>query len=189
MRPRGFRHFRTTTSFADLERRNTSKWGMLCHRTLQDRSPASSPEFYRDRMADIISPQRRSWNMSRIRSSGTAPERKLRSYLHREGFRFVRNQKLPGQPDIVLPRYKAVVFVHGCFWHRHPRCRFAYTPKTNRRFWREKFQDNVERDRRVVLALRKLGWRVYTTWECQIGRDVAKSAARITHLRMGGPRS
>jgi DNA mismatch endonuclease (patch repair protein) len=119
-------------------------------------------------LTDVLSPERRSWNMSRIRGSDTRPEMQVRSALHRAGFRFRLHRKdLPGRPDIVLPKYKTVVFVHGCFWHRHPRCRWAYEPKSRTVFWNEKFRRNVERDRRNASELRRLGWRVVTVWECE----------------------
>ena len=105
--------------------------------------------------------------MSRIRSNDTTPELVVRSFLFRNGFRFrlhVRN--LPGHPDIVLPKYRTVVEVRGCFWHRHPGCRQATTPSTNAEFWQEKFKRNVERDKRNEIQLNELGWRVIVVWEC-----------------------
>jgi DNA mismatch endonuclease (patch repair protein) len=119
-------------------------------------------------MTDRLSRERRSWNMSRIRSRDTQPERIVRSALHRAGYRFrLHRRDLPGRPDIVLPRYHTAIFVHGCFWHRHKQCRLAYTPKSRVTFWTEKFRRNVERDRENTAALRKLGWRVITVWECE----------------------
>ena len=123
---------------------------------------------------DRISEEHRSWNMSRIRSKNTSPERKLRSLLHALGYRFrLHRRDLPGQPDIVLPRFRAVVFVHGCYWHRHRNCRYAYTPKTRVEFWRSKFDENVERDRQALRSLRELGWRVLVVWECEIPDEKA----------------
>jgi len=117
---------------------------------------------------DRLSPQRRSWNMSRIRGHDTKPELMVRSFLHRRGIRFrLHRAALPGRPDIVLTTSRTTVFVHGCFWHRHANCRFAYTPKTNLAFWADKFAKNVERDKRVLRALRALGWRVVVVWGCQ----------------------
>ena len=119
-------------------------------------------------MVDSLSRKHRSWNMSRIRSRDTGPELLVRSALHRAGYRFrLHSKDLPGRPDIVLPKYHTVVFVHGCFWHRHKGCRFAYSPKSRVAFWNNKFRGNIERDRRTSTALRKLGWRVVTVWECQ----------------------
>lgn len=119
-------------------------------------------------MVDSLSRKHRSWNMSRIRSRDTGPELLVRSALHRAGYRFrLHSKSLPGRPDIVLPKYHTVVFVHGCFWHRHRGCRFAYTPKSRVAFWNNKFLSNIERDRRKSKALKELGWRVVTVWECQ----------------------
>lgn len=106
--------------------------------------------------------------MSRIPNKNTTPERVVRSALHRMGFRFrLHRSDLPGKPDIALPKHRTVVFVHGCFWHRHAGCRYSYTPKTRTAFWMQKFRCNVQRDRAVLRALRQLGWRVLTVWECQ----------------------
>ena len=119
-------------------------------------------------MTDRISRAHRSWNMSRIKSRDTAPEKMVRSSLHRAGFRFRLHPKgLPGKPDIVLPKYRTAIFVHGCFWHRHQGCRFAYTPKTRKRFWLNKLLANRARDRRKTLELQTLGWNVVTIWECE----------------------
>lgn len=122
-----------------------------------------------DFLMDIFSPQKRSWNMSRIKSKDTAPEMRVRSALHRAGYRFRLHVKdLPGKPDIVLPKYKTVIFVHGCFWHRHKGCSKATTPSTNQEFWKKKFQQNVGRDKRNQAKLKKLGWKVVVVWECNI---------------------
>lgn len=121
-------------------------------------------------MSDRLSRKQRSWNMSRIRGKNTAPEKLVRSALHRTGYRFrLHSKQLPGSPDVVLPKYRTVVFVHGCFWHHHGGCRFAYTPKSRRAFWNAKFKANGERDRRNVRELRRLGWKVVTVWECDAG--------------------
>ncbi|MBT6053390.1 MAG: DNA mismatch endonuclease Vsr [Candidatus Scalindua sp.] len=118
---------------------------------------------------DILTREKRSWNMSRIKGKDTKPEKIVRSALHKEGFRFRLNRKdLPGKPDIVLPKYKSVILVHGCFWHRHPRCKFAYNPKSREKFWQKKFSDNVERDKAVKKELRKIGWKVIVVWECEL---------------------
>lgn len=112
----------------------------------------------------------RSRLMGRVRQHDTGPELAVRSTLHRLGFRFTvrgpRNRQLPGRPDIVLPRYRVVVFVHGCFWHRHPGCVKTTTPKTRTEFWEAKFSANMARDQRVTSALEVLGWRVLIVWEC-----------------------
>ena len=123
-------------------------------------------------MTDRISPERRSWNMSRIGSRDTKPELVVRSVLHRMGYRFRLHRKgLPGTPDIVLPRHGTVIFVHGCFWHRHKGCSACYTPKTRTEFWENKFGDNVRRDRRNTKLLRQQGWRVLVVWECETESD------------------
>lgn len=128
---------------------------------------------------DSLTPERRSWNMSRIKSGNTKPERLVRSLLHRMGYRFRLHRKdLPGRPDIVLPKYRRVVLVHGCYWHRHPDCRLAYTPKSNLEFWQAKFNENVRRDERQNRQLSELGWRVVTVWECET-REPAALAERL----------
>jgi DNA mismatch endonuclease (patch repair protein) len=133
-------------------------------------------------MTDTLTPAQRSWNMSRIRSRDTSPEKTVRSLLHRLGFRFrLHAKKLPGHPDIVLARHRTVVFVHGCFWHRHPRCRFATTPGTRTAFWQTKFDRNVARDAAVRRALKAAGWRVITVWECEL-RKPARLTARLRRL-------
>ncbi len=121
-------------------------------------------------MVDTLSPEHRSWNMSRIRGRDTKPEKLVRSLLHRMGYRYrICRSDLPGKPDIVLPRYRTAIFVHGCFWHRHEGCQFAYNPKSRTEFWQGKFQRNVERDREVKAELEQLGWRVLYVWECETG--------------------
>ena len=110
--------------------------------------------------------------MSRIPSKDTIPEMMVRSFLHRCGFRFRLHVKtLPGHPDIVLPKFRTVVEVRGCFWHRHPGCRQTTTPSTNTDFWKTKFEKNVERDRKNESVLRELGWRVIVIWECEISEE------------------
>lgn len=121
--------------------------------------------------------------MSRIRCTNTRPELAVRSILHRLGFRFkgLSSRVLPGRPDVVLPMHKTVVFVHGCFWHRHANCKMAYHPKSNRAFWNAKFLANIRRDREVRRQLRGLGWRVLVVWECQLSRPMAV-ARRLVRL-------
>lgn len=120
-------------------------------------------------MVDTLSVERRSWNMSRIRGRDTEPERLLRSLLHKEGFRFrLHDRSLPGKPDIVMRKHRAVIMVHGCYWHRHPGCRNATTPSTRTDFWVEKFEGTIARDRQNLADLTALGWRVITVWECDL---------------------
>ena len=119
-------------------------------------------------MTDIVDSMRRSKMMAGIKGRNTAPERTVRRVAHRMGLRFRLHRKnLPGSPDLILPRRRLAVFVHGCFWHRHEGCRYAYTPKSRIAFWTEKFTQNVARDRRNEAALRDLGWRVLIIWECE----------------------
>src|ERR1051326_2573148 len=120
-------------------------------------------------MSDHLTRARRSWNMSRIRATNTKPEIAVRRILHRLGYRFrVHALNLRGKPDIVLPRHRVVLFVHGCFWHRHHCCKFSTTPKTNRAYWQRKFAANRYRDRRHSEQLTILGWKTIVVWECQI---------------------
>lgn len=133
-------------------------------------------------MADTITPERRSWNMSRIRGRNTGPELRLRSLLHRAGFRFrLHANELPGKPDIILPKYRTAIFVHGCFWHRHEGCRNATTPSTRSEFWQAKFDSNVIRDERSRSALQTAGWTVFTVWECELKSDAAAVVERLSH--------
>ena len=127
--------------------------------------------------------------MSRIRSRDTKPERAVRSILHCMGFRFrLHRRDLPGSPDIVLPKYQTAIFVHGCFWHRHKGCRFAYTPKTRPAFWQKKFSDNVARDQRSARNLRKEGWHVLTVWECELSAPDRLAARLHRALSSRAPR-
>lgn len=120
----------------------------------------------------------RSRMMSGIQGKNTWPERVLRSLLFTKGFRYRLHVKgLPGSPDLVLPKHKAAIFVHGCFWHRHEGCSYAATPRTNKDFWGQKFRENVDRDRRHIQELRTLGWRVAVVWECAL-KHSANEAAR-----------
>lgn len=118
---------------------------------------------------DIWNKEKRSECMSRIRSKNTKPELALRKALFARGFRYrVNDKKLPGKPDIVLPKYKTVIFIHGCFWHGHEDCKYAYIPKTNTKFWIDKITSNAERDKVDAEKLTALGWNVLTVWECEI---------------------
>jgi DNA mismatch endonuclease, patch repair protein len=126
------------------------------------------------KLVDIFSKEKRSWVMSRIRGRDTQPEMVVRSLLHRLGFRFrVHVSSLPGKPDIALPRFKTVIFVHGCFWHHHANCRNANYPDTRAKFWRDKIDGTVARDQQKQRQLRRLGWRVFTVWECQLSNPDA----------------
>lgn len=117
---------------------------------------------------DVLTTEQRSAVMSRVRSKNTRPELKVRMLLHGLGFRFrVHRRDLPGHPDIVLPRFRTVVFVHGCFWHRHANCTKTTVPASNADFWASKFVANKRRDRRIQNDLRKRGWRVIVVWECE----------------------
>ena len=136
-------------------------------------------------MTDRITKEHRSWNMARIRSKDTKPEKTVRSTLHAMGYRFRLHVKsLPGTPDIVLPKYHTAIFVHGCFWHRHPDCKYAYTPKSRIDFWNQKFEQNVARHREVMMELQQLGWYSITVWECET-KDTEKMfrklAANLSH--------
>lgn len=118
---------------------------------------------------DIFSPEKRSSVMSKIKGRNTRPEIVVRKMLHRLGFRFrLHRHDLPGSPDITLPRWKVVIFVHGCFWHRHVGCRYATTPSNNAEFWQKKFECNIARDRLAEQQLESMGWRVLVVWECEL---------------------
>ena len=112
--------------------------------------------------------EQRSRNMSAIKSKNTKPEIKVRKVLHSMGYRFRLHAKdLPGSPDIVLPKYKTVIFVHGCFWHRHENCKYASTPKTRKEFWNKKFTENKKRDSEIQEKIKILDWRSVVIWECE----------------------
>lgn len=129
-------------------------------------------------MTDIVDSTTRSRMMASIRGKDTRPEVSLRKALHARGFRYrLHSRHLPGRPDIALPRYRAVIFVHGCFWHRHDGCRYATTPKTRPEFWQAKFAGNVARDRCNAALLRDEGWRVAVVWECALKERPATALA------------
>lgn len=132
-------------------------------------------------MTDIVDSQTRSRMMAGIRGKDTKPELALRRSLHALGFRYRLHAKgIPGRPDLVLPRFNAVIFVHGCFWHRHSDCRYASVPSTRPDFWASKFAANVTRDTSVRLELGKAGWRVATVWECALRTEDGVAAAGAT---------
>ena len=140
-------------------------------------------------MADIMTKEERSIRMSRIHSASTKPEIKLRRALWRIGFRYkVNDKKLPGKPDIVLPKYHTVVFVHGCFWHGHKGCPTSHIPETNTEFWKAKITRNQERDQEVWRQLEAKGWSVIIVWECQLNKaaqDETIGRVRSEILRNG----
>ena len=118
--------------------------------------------------------EQRSRNMSAIKSKNTKPEIAVRKLLHSMGYRFRLHRKdLPGSPDIVLPKYKTVIFVHGCFWHRHENCKYASTPKTRKEFWENKFKLNLKRDADVQEKIKSIGWQSVVIWECEIKNILA----------------
>lgn len=120
-------------------------------------------------MPDVHTKEIRSYNMSRIRSKNTKPEVLIRKYLHGKGFRFRINVKnLPGKPDIVLSKYKTVIFINGCFWHGHENCKYFVIPKTRTEWWLEKINRNKENDEKALTALRLKGWRIINVWECEL---------------------
>ena len=119
-------------------------------------------------MADKLTKEQRSWNMSRIKNKDTEPEMKVRRMLHKLGIGYrLHSKDLPGKPDIVLKKYNTVIFVHGCYWHRHKGCKNATTPKTNTAFWLKKFDKNKENDKKKAAMLKELGWNLQVIWECE----------------------
>jgi DNA mismatch endonuclease (patch repair protein) len=132
-------------------------------------------------MVDIVSETVRSRMMASIRGQNTKPEMIVRKFLHGNGFRYrLHVRSLPGHPDLVLPKYRVVIFVHGCFWHQHAGCRYATVPDQNREKWLHKFAQNVERDRRNLSQILESGWRVIVIWEC--GIRTAKARAQLDSL-------
>jgi len=120
-------------------------------------------------MADVHNQQTRSFNMSRIKGKNTKPELLVRKFLFANGYRYRLHVKnLPGKPDIVLPKYKTVIFVHGCFWHGHANCKYYVVPKTNTDWWLQKINGNIAKDAKAVKALKKAGWKIITIWECKL---------------------
>ena len=131
---------------------------------------------------DHLTKEQRSWNMGRIHGKNTTPELVVRSFLFRHGFRFRLHVKsLPGTPDIVLPKYKTIIDVRGCFWHRHSGCKKTTTPSTNVEFWQKKFTENIARDQRVEAELRRLGWHVIIVWDCEIPTKMNDIIKQLQH--------
>ena len=120
-------------------------------------------------MVDHIDRSKRSLNMAAVRSKDTGPEIAVRKIVHRLGYRYrLHVSSLPGRPDLVFPSRRKVVFVHGCFWHRHPRCRYATSPKTHKNFWEAKFTSNIARDRTARRELKRMNWAILTVWACEL---------------------
>jgi DNA mismatch endonuclease, patch repair protein len=132
-------------------------------------------------MADVHDKNTRSFNMSRIKGKDTKHEMLVRKFLHANGFRYrLHVNKLPGKPDIVLPKYKTVIFVHGCFWHGHENCKYYVVPKTRTDWWLNKINGNITNDEKVVSALKKLGWKVIILWECELKAEkLSKTLANL----------
>ena len=140
--------------------------GVLVHRIEEEHA-----------MADRLSRQERSALMGRIRGKNTKPEILVRKALHKAGFRFrIHDRRLPGSPDIVLPKYRTVVFVHGCFWHGHDECKCFCVPKTNGEFWKKKIDGNRERDEKNRVLLERKGWRIIVVWECELQKRAVREA-------------
>jgi DNA mismatch endonuclease (patch repair protein) len=136
-------------------------------------------------MADVFTKKERSNVMSMIRSKNTKPELLVRQLLFSKGYRFRLHQKtLPGKPDIILKKYKTVIFVNGCFWHGHKNCKKSILPTSNIAFWKEKIQANMHRDKKAKQSLKKLGWSIFTVWECEI-KNKTSFAKRMTKLLKG----
>jgi DNA mismatch endonuclease (patch repair protein) len=130
-------------------------------------------------MADVHDKATRSYNMSRIKGKDTKPEMIVRRFLHSQGFRYRLHVKdLPGKPDIVLPKYKTVIFIHGCFWHKHEGCRYFVVPKTRTEWWMEKIGRNVENDKKKQAAVRDAGWTIIQLWECDLKADKREKTLR-----------
>lgn len=149
-------------------------------------------------MADVHSKETRSYNMSRIRGKDTKPEILVRRYLFSHGFRFRLHVKnLPGKPDIVLPKYKTLILVHGCFWHGHDGCRYCTVPKTRTEWWTEKIARNKSNDIRAFDILTRSGWKILTVWECELKKqkiestliklreDILDSPPLVSHKKQG----
>ena len=120
-------------------------------------------------MTDVHEPEVRSYNMSQIKGKDTKPEIMVRKFLHSKGFRYrLQDKKLPGKPDIVLKKYKTVIFIHGCFWHGHENCKYFVIPKTRTQWWVDKISRNKQKDKEAVISLKELGWRIITVWECEL---------------------
>ena len=130
-------------------------------------------------MADVLTPKQRSYNMSQIRGKDTKPEELVRKFLFSQGFRYRKNDaRLPGKPDIVLSKYKTVIFVNGCFWHKHEGCKYFVWPKNNAEFWKEKIEKNAARDEKDYELLERAGWHVVVVWECELRKNKREESLR-----------
>lgn len=127
---------------------------------------------------DRITKSRRSWNMSKIRSSDTKPEMKLRKFLYGRGYRYRIHYKITGKPDIAFPRQKIAIFIHGCFWHQHG-CEISAIPKTNTAFWYNKLTENSKRDRKNIISLRRIGWHIKIVWECDLEKRFDQTTKKV----------
>jgi DNA mismatch endonuclease (patch repair protein) len=138
-------------------------------------------------MADVVDPATRSRMMAGIKGKNTKPELFVRKYLHGRGLRYrLHVQELPGKPDLVFPKYKAVVFVHGCFWHQHIGCKYASKPQTRMEFWNHKLSENVKRDSYQIAALEGLGWRVFVVWECELQEGSSRLESLLLDISKKG---
>ncbi|MEO6231126.1 MAG: DNA mismatch endonuclease Vsr [Ferruginibacter sp.] len=136
-------------------------------------------------MADVHDKETRSFNMSRIKGKNTKPEMLVRKYLFAKGYRYrLHDKKLPGKPDIVLPKYKTVIFVHGCFWHGHEGCKYYVVPKTNTDWWLNKINGNIANDVKAVKALKKDGWKIITIWECELKPAQVEKTLNILLIKL-----
>jgi DNA mismatch endonuclease (patch repair protein) len=135
-------------------------------------------------MSDVHTPDQRSRNMRAIKGKNSKPEMRVRSLIHRMGYRYrLHCKELPGRPDLVFPCRKKVIFVHGCFWHQHPGCRYATRPKTREAFWAEKLKENADRDRRQILELQSFGWKVLVVWECEVREETRLASTLDSFLK------
>jgi DNA mismatch endonuclease (patch repair protein) len=136
-------------------------------------------------MADVHSVETRSYNMSRIRSENTKPEMLVRKYLFARGFRYrLHDKKLPGKPDIVLPKYKTIIFIHGCFWHGHEGCRYYVVPKTRTEWWLNKINTNQAKDTLAVAGLQASGWKIVTIWECELKKSLLEQTLLVLEQQL-----
>lgn len=139
-------------------------------------------------MADVHTPEQRSYNMSRIRCKNTKPEELVRKYLFSQGFRYRKNDaRLPGKPDVVLPKYKTVIFINGCFWHGHKGCKYFVWPKNNAEFWKQKISGNIFRDYKNNTLLIEQGWKVIIIWECQLKKNCVQQTLLNLKITLENP--